>query len=985
MSDSTGSPSPSVPISPEASVPKSATADFLIVGVGASAGGLEALTALLKKLPARISFAMIIVQHMNPKHESLLVELLDQVTRLPVEWAATGQTLEPGHIYVAPPGSAVAMEDRNLVVQPSATRGCEIDYCLRALARDAANRAVGVILSGNGADGADGIRAIKAAGGFTFAEDKKSAGFSGMPDAAIETGCIDHVMAPENMAEELVRLADDARVLWPKIVAIEGGHSPGHADSVSMIFRLLAGRTGVDFSEYKDSTIRRRLARRMMLAKTTDLSEYVKLLQKNRDEVDLLFETLLINVTEFFRDRDYFDFLRERVLPPLISRRMDGTVLRVWVPGCATGEEAYSLAIVIHELLEEQAKVVPVQIFATDISEHVISTARAGVYSTADIASVAAERLRRFFVKTERGYTVQKSIRDMCIFARQNVLKDSPFSRLDLISCRNLLIYFSGKLQRKLIPVFHYALQPEGCLVLGSSESVGGYPELFDVADRRFRVYIRKATTLRSTFEFSLDPLPQGLAVPPPPFPNVPDEAREPFDIMREADRIVLNRHAPTGVLINDDMEIVQFRGDVSAVLAPAEGRASLNLLKMAREGLAGELHDGVRQAREQNIRIRKSGVSVMQGDTLRSIDIDVTPIEAVHSKERFFLVLFTPAEGQPPLREPESTPRANKSVSLAQIEQLRQDLHATRNYLQDTIEKHEATNQELRAANEEVQSSNEELQSTNEELETAKEELQSTNEELTTLNEELHRRQVELMQVNNDLNNLINSVHLPIIILGQDMRIRRFTPMTEKLMRAIPTDIGRPFSDIKINLDVKELPQLMNEVMDSLVIRELEVQDDQGRWYSLRVRPYRTAENKIDGVVLTLIDIDDLKRAMAELEEARDLARAVVDVAHEPLVVLNPQLRIKTANEAFCRLFATTSEASEGRPLFDLINGTSGDGDFRAELLGVLPTGVNLADRLIQIDLPAVGPTNCYLNAHRVTRGRRVYPLIVVSLQTEP
>ena len=476
------------------------------------------------------------------------------------------------------------------------------------------------------------------------------------------------------------------------------------------------------------------------------------------------------------------------------------------------------------------------------------------------------------------------------------------------------------------------------------------------------------------------------VAVPPPrPIPPMPDDLKEPFDIIREADRIVLHRHGPVGVLVNEDLDILQFRGDVSPFLALSAGRASLNLLKLAREGLAAELQVMMNEARDRHARVQRTGIAIMQGESAKPIDIDVTPIDTLQTKERFYLVLFSPSAGPKPAAAARESrkPRGKQSAQDLQNEQLRQDLQATRNYLQATIEKHEATNQELRAANEEIQSSNEELQSTNEELETAKEELQSTNEELTTVNEELHSRQLELIQVNNDLTNLINSVHLPIIILGHDMRIRRFTPMAEKVLNVIPTDIGRPLSDLNINLAVRDLPKLIAEVIDSLTIKELEVQDHQDRWYSMRLRPYKTSENKIEGVVLTLIDIDQMKRTIGALEEARDFARAVISSAPEPLAVLTSDLRVTAANDAFARALHADLDAIVERSLFESVRDHGAMKELRTALEGILPTANGLTDYEVRMELPEIGARRFLIDARQIVSGTRSYPMILLSIRS--
>jgi two-component system CheB/CheR fusion protein len=988
MSESVPPPSPAPDYDPtsasqastEVPVPAAPLKELFIIGVGASAGGLDAVSELLRNLLKDTRLALVIVQHMDATHPSHLVELLGRVSAMPVQWAQNGEAVQAARVYVAPPKTCVTLHQGVMRLDESRDpSGKEIDFFFRSLAEDAKERAVGVILSGSNADGTSGLQAIQRAGGLVFAQDPTTAGFATMPRSAIVANCVNRLLTPKGIARELVKLTKDCDEIWRTLGAVKQAAPNLDADQLTVIFRLLLARTGVDFSQYKQTTIKRRLGRRMALTKVNSLVDYVKLAQRSREETDELYESLLINVTEFFRDSDNFDFLRTDIVPSIISHHGDGTPIRVWVPGCSTGEEAYSIAIIIRELLKDSGTIIPVQIFGTDISDTAISAARAGCYSGAEVTGVSPERLQRFFIKTEDGYMVQKPIRDMCVFARQNVVRDSPFSRLDLISCRNLMIYLSPQLQRKLMPIFHYSLVRTGYLFLGNSESIGAHADLFRIVDRRFRIYSRKSTTPRTSLDFAHEHLVASASSASKVLPtSMVDDLKEPSDIIREADRIVLARQGPTGVLVNDDLEILQFRGEVSPYLAPVSGRASLNVLRMAREGLTSDVEAALREAREQNIRIQRSGVRVMRDEETRLVDIDVTPIDSGRSRERFYLVLFSTSTGSAPAPAQAST--EPPAASVAQIDQLRQDLRSTRGTLQSIIERHEVANQELRAANEEVQSSNEELQSTNEELETAKEELQSTNEELTTVNEELHNRQLELMQLNDDLQNLINTVHSPIIILGQDLRIRRFTPMAQKVLNVIPTDIGRPLSDINIKLAVPDLPQLIGDVMESLTARELEVQDTRGAWYSLRLRPYKTAENKIEGVVLTLIEIDQMKRTMADLEEARNLAQAVMESTREALAVLTAELRIQNANDAFYSLFHISREQAENRSFFEVVHGPDGLAEFRNALSGILPTGGSLTTERVCIELPGAGPTGFLFNARPVSSGIKMYPLYLLT-----
>jgi two-component system, chemotaxis family, CheB/CheR fusion protein len=964
--------------------PPDGSASPFIVGIGASAGGLQAFTEFLAGLPADGPMSFVLIQHLNRAHPSELAELLRRSSPLPVVWLHEATKPQAGAVYVLPPGHQLTVVEGVLRPEPGPAEPTPtiIDRFLRSLAIDYKERAIGVILSGTGTDGALGLRAIKDAGGLSFVQDRASALFNGMPRAALGEGFTDFVLPPARIAEELVRLTQQSARLWNPLSPTPDENAD--PENLAALFRVLNARTGVDFSDYKQSTIMRRVVRRMALTRSESLADYVKLLYKSREEVAALHEGMLINVTEFFRDQEYFDYLGGQVLPEILQHHDDRQPIRIWVPGCSTGEEAYTYSMLLAEVQERAGKTLPVQIFGTDVSELAIAIARNGTYSTSEVARLGRERIQRFFVATERGYVVKKSIRDACVFARQNLTKDSPFSKLDVVSCRNLLIYLGASLQKRLMPMFHYALRPGGYLVLGNSESVGQYAELFRLVDRRFRIYSRKATPRRVNFDIAFESVLQTANHPITSSP-MPEETKETFDLMREADRLVLGRHAPPGVLVNEDMEILQFRGNVTPFISPAPGRASLSLTKMAREGLASEVQGAVLQAREENTRIRRTCVVRHETGDLRSLEIDVTPIDSPVARERFYLILFIAAEPRPtPTEGTDGNRETPPPGDDARIEQLKHDLGVTRSYLQTTIEKHEATNQELRAANEEIQSSNEELQSTNEELETAKEELQSTNEELTTVNEELHSRQLELIQLNNDLNNFINSVHLPIIILGQDMRIRRFTPMTERVLNIIPSDVGRPLSDLNLNLNIQELPRLMAEVMESLTIREMEVRDSHGRMYSLRLRPYKTADNKIDGVVMTLIDIGEVKRTF-ELEEARLFAEALVEAVNQPLLVVDHALHIRVANENFRRLFGTTREQLEGCLLFTITTQLWEVPGLRAALSDVLTAGRPVEDFAAEVMLPTKDRQRLLINARQVGGPARTFPWVLISFYPQP
>ena len=947
------------------------TASFPIVGIGASAGGLEAFTQLLGALPVDTGLAFVLVQHLAPQHESMLAALLSHATKLPVHEARDGMHMVPNHIYVIPPNTNLAVLHGRLSLMPRTEgRGLHmpVDFFFRSLAADLKGRAIGVILSGTASDGTEGLRAIKAEGGLTFAQDEKSAKYDGMPHSAIAAGVVDFVLPPEGIARELARLGRHPHMALPAAAKPEEALPEGD-DDLAKVFILLRAAKGVDFSFYKPTTLKRRIARRMTLQKLESLAHYVRFLRQTPHEVDALFQDLLINVTSFFREPEAFEVLKKKVFPRLLKDRPPQTPIRVWVPGCSTGEEAYSLAIALLEFLGHQGASEPMQIFATDLSERAIEKARAGVYPGGIAADVSAARLRRFFAKHDGGFQISKAVRDLCVFARQDVTTDPPFSRLDLISCRNLLIYLGPVLQKRVMPTFHYALNPGGMLLLGGSESVGGFADLFTLADSRHKLYLRKPAAHRMAFELPLPGRPEAAAEPGRP--AVPAVAGG-FDYQKEADRIVLGRYTPPGVVVNEDLDILQFRGQTGHYLEPAAGAASMNLLKMAREGLLLELRAALSDAKRHHAPARRPGVQVKSNGGFREVTVEVIPLRSGPAgRAGCYLVLFeepAPAAAPPaPGTKSAKGPRATPASPGKLLTQLQQELTATKEYLQSIIGDHERTNEELQSANEEILSSNEELQSTNEELETAKEEMQSTNEELTTVNDELNTRNVEVGQVNNDLVNLLNSVQIPIVILDGELRIRRFTPRAERVLNLIPTDVGRPLSDLRPNIIVPEFERLIAEVMDSLTPKEVEVQDHEGRWHLLRIRPYKTHENKIDGVILALVDIDTVRRTLAQVREARAFAEAVVETVQHPLLVLDGDLRVKTANHAFYDLFETRPEETENRFVYNLGKAQWDIAKLRELLEKILPKNSRFDNFEVDAKFPGVGRKKLILNARRI------------------
>ena len=886
-----------------------------VVGVGASAGGLEAFTKLIEALPSEPGVALVLVQHMAPTHDSALPVLLASHTSMPVVQVIDGVRIQPNYVYVIPPNMRMEIQDSTLELSPrpgDRTQYTPIDTFFASLAGMTECRAIAVVLSGTASDGAIGVREVKAAGGITIAQTPESAKFDSMPRAAIATGMVDLVLTPAEIGAKLVEIARHPYVRAPRATRDEVEIDE---DQLKRVFDLLRPVSGVDFRHYKLPTIRRRLMRRMALHRLTDVDAYIKVLQSNPIELRGLFQDLLIHVTRFFREPDSFAALAQDVFPQIVRDRDQEHPIRVWVCGCATGEEAYSLAIALVEYLQKAQIDLRVQIFATDVSDTAIEHARAGVYSASIAADVGPDRLRRFFTRSDGNYRVNKLIRDMCVFARQDLTKDPPFSRLDLVMCRNVLIYMDTVLQKKLIALFHYALNAQGYLVLGQAETVGAQASLFSLVDKKYRIHRKKSGPVglpAMTFPVEYN------AVSPKKRPPA-DVASAEKGLQVEVSRIILDRYAPAGVVVDSDLQIVQFRGQTGSFLEPAPGEASLSLLKMAREGLLYGLRTALHTVKKTKGPVRKEGLQVKSGSGWKPVTLEVIPMTALGRMH--YLVLFEEASRRS--GDHATPPAAAKSKAAkpddGKVTLLQRELAASREYLQSIIQELEAANEELQSANEEILSSNEELQSTNEELDTAKEELQSTNEELNTVNEELHGRNEEMSRINSDLMNLVGSVQIAIVIVSSDLRIRRFTPMAEKVLNLIPADLDRSIGHINPNIDAPNLERLIIECMESVAPVERDVQDRQSRWYSLRIRPYKNLENKIDGAVLALFDVDLLKRSEERAAAARQFAEMVVDAIELPLAVVGDDLRVRQVNGPFAALLSLSPEDINGRLLTEI------------------------------------------------------------------
>ncbi len=1014
-----------------------------VVGIGASAGGLEAFTQLIKHLAPDTGMCFILVQHLDPVHESALTQILSRATVLPVREITDGLVVEPNCIYVIPrdtslriAGGILRLEPRQKIRLPHRP----IDAFFESLAEDRHNLAIGIVLSGTASDGTQGLEAIKAAGGITFAQDE-SAKYESMPRSAVVAGCVDLVLSPAGIAQELARIAkhpyvaghglelqrsseDAGEAANDNTPQPSGGEEPhgktakpahgkarrGISDEASQnaykkILSLLHNHSGVDFTLYKSSTIQRRITRRLLLSKQNGLEDYASFLRGNTQELDALYSDVLISVTSFFRNAEMFDALQRDVLPALLKQRGDDP-LRCWVLGCSTGQEAYSIAMAFLEVAEKVARIRKLQIFATDLNEALLEKARQGLYTKNLEQEISPERLRRFFTEEGGGYRISKTLREMVVFARQNLISDPPFSRMDLISCRNVLIYLEPGLQKKALPTFHYALKPNGFLLLGSSESIGGFTDLFEPVDKKHKIFSRKAASTQILNLPVVRSRGKHVSLPGPPAqlpqrPESQEAAHSELNALREADRITVNQFAPPGVLINAGLQVMQFRGLTGTYLEPPAGKASFDILKMAREGLMLPLRGVINQAKKVNKPARKENVRFMQNGKSRTVNLQVIPLKNL--PERCFLILFEepPNAGRAGKSKPAASP-VSKKQERSRIADLETEIAETREYLQSIQEQHEAAIEELQAAHEEVQSANEELQSVNEELETSKEELESANEELITVNEEMNNHNFELNLLNNDLVNFQASTRLAIMLLGRDLTVRRFSPQAQKQFDLLATDMGCPINHIRHGLvrapslaesgqtqgenggrDLTvDLESICAEVIASVREQESEVRDRAGRWYLMRVRPYMTSDNKVDGAALVLVDIDALKRSEQDIADARDYAENTIATLREPLLVLDKDLRIESANRAFYRAFRVAPQETLGKFIYDL--GTSQWNIPRLrELLGdILHQNTTIEDFRVEHNFDTLGRRIMLLNARLVTDAKRKGERILVAIE---
>jgi len=953
---------------------------FYIVGIGASAGGLEALERFFRNMTDNSGMAFIVVSHLDPNHISIMPELIQKSTKMKLFQADDGMVVEPNHVYVAPANRDLAILHGTLqLLEPSEAHGFRlpIDFFFKSLSADLGEKAICIILSGMASDGTSGLKSVKGELGMVMVQDPKSAKFDGMPGSAIKTGLADYILPPEEMPAQLINYTTSKTTGVFLDSAIPEGKIP---DTFQKIFILLRTQTGHDFSHYKQNTMYRRIERRMNITQLDNLPSYIRLLQENPAEIKNLFKEFLIGVTNFFRDPESFENLK-KVLSELVKSKPDNSQIRIWVPGCSTGEEAYSIAIILRECMNEARKNFNVQIFATDIDNNAIEKARTGSFPGI-LSDLGKERLNRFFTSDGNLFYIRKEIREMIIFAPQSIIKDPPFTKLDLISCRNLLIYLNAELQKKIIPLFHYSLLPKGILFLGSSETIGEFVDLFSIADKKWKIYKRRDSiySAQPFIEFPVS-RPTGKIY------ETVMKKNEVKNIPQLAEKIILQNYSPNCVIISENGDIVYIHGRTGKYLELINGEAKMNIFEMAREGLQQELPTLIRKVLSKRKPITVEGIKVKSNGSTQLIKLTVKPIKEPMSMLGSLLIIFEDVIPQKKVPAPKKIHYEKKSEKI--IKELEHELKSTKENLRSTIEELETSNEELKSTNEEMQSTNEEMQSSNEELETSKEELQSINEELITVNNELQNKNDELSVINNDMKNLMDSIDIPTIFLDNNLLIKRFTHHTIKVINLISSDIGRPITHIATNLKYEKFIEDTKEVLRTLVFKEIEVQTNDGLWYQMRILPYRTTSNVIDGVVITFSYINNLKTAYEEIQKlskdiqlAREYADNIIDTVRESLIILDKDLKVLSANRSFYKMFSTVKEKTVGKFIYELDNKKWEIPQLRELLEQVIPKRNLFEDFEVEYNFVNGVSKKLLLNARQIFQGEKETKLILLAIQ---
>ena len=897
---------------------------FPIAALGASAGGLDALETFFKAMPFDSGIAFVLITHLDPDHVSLLPELIQKCSQMKVHQACNGMKVAPNHIYILPPNKDMTIMHGALqLISITREQGVHlpIDIFMRSLVKDQGSNAIGIILSGTGTDGTLGIKMIKAESGMVMVQDEKSAKYDGMPKSAIATGVVDYILPPDEMPEQLIKYS---RHTSTNSVAIAPLATDIKLNAVQRIFTLLRSQTGHDFSHYKKNTIYRRIERRMNIHQINNIEDYMHYLEDSEHEVGILFKELLIRVTSFFRDPDAFDALRNEHLPRMFEGKAENYSVRVWVAGCSSGEEAYSLAIILQEAREAMKANFSIQVFATDIDEDAINMARAGLYPASIIADVSAERLKRYFSKEDDGqYRVKKTLREMLVFASQDIIKDPPFTKIDLLSCRNLLIYLEPELQKKLLSAFHYSLKHRGLLFLGSSETIGHTSDLFVVQNKKWKIFQRSISRASAQTAFGFSATATHQKGDKSSMPAITTKAEE-TSALQMVEAILQQSNTPPCVIINEANNVVYIHGRTGRYLEPPEGKISINILDMARMGLKTVLSRAIRKVTKSRQEVIFRDLHIDYNDSQLILDLSVKPLLDQSLLRGLMMVMFE-EKTTTTKKEHKKPQTANNRFMGKSAAELDHELQYAKENLQATIEELETSNEELKSSNEELQSNNEELQSVNEEMETSKEELQSLNEESITVNAELQSRIGELSQINNDMKNLLDSTDIATLFLDIDLCVRRYTPKTTDIISLTASDVGRPikhFSTSLINTDLSEYGKL---VLEDLLVRDIELKSMDGKYYSMKVRPYRTINNVIDGVVITFTDITESKHIEQALRESDTRFRTLFEQTNDSVVLIDAEnLHFTEFNQLAFERLGYKREEFEKLSLADIQSKTS-------------------------------------------------------------
>ena len=947
-----------------------------VVGLGASAGGIEALMAFFDAMPSDSGLAFVVVLHLDPTKQSQLSSVLGSHTRMPVAEIENGISVHPDHVYVITPNYDLTLDGDTLrLIEPVQPRNRRhpVDVLFKSLSEQRRERTAAIILSGTGTNGTQGLKEIKATGGLILVQDPNRARFDGMPRSAIGAGLADHVLAISDMPHALLRYFRHGYVAAPESLTSRPAEK---RTEIGQVLALLRTQSSQDFRSYKPATLLRRMNRRMSLKGLTDLGSYLDVLRAEPGEVQALIRELLINVTSFFRDAEAWATLDETVITQLIADREGGASIRVWVPACSTGEEGYSIAMLLTERAEAAGKQFDLKVFASDILDDNLNVTRAGVYPAASVEMLPAERVRRFFEKLDGSYQIRRTLRDLVVFARQDLLREPPFSRMDLITCRNMLIYIEPEAQRRAMALFHFALREGGRLFLGSAETIGRANDLFETVSNKWRIFRRIGPTRHDIVSF---PLLGGHSASDQT--KAPDAHELPLVRVTEtARRVLLDRYAPASIMLDQKGRIIYFHGETGDYLKQPSGEPTRDLLAMARDGLLTKLRGALLKVAGEEQSTNFSA-QVRHGDTFRSVLVSVSKLPAPQNTSGMLMVTFEPEIHTLRVALPETREmfgaREREASSI-----LESELRSTRAELQGTIEQLESVNEEMKAANEEATSMNEELQSTNEELETSKEELQSFNEELHSVNSQLQHKIGELDQTSNDLANLLSGTEIATVFLDTELRIKWFSPATKQLLELVSSDIGRPISHFARKFVDDKLLTDADMVLEKLAPIDAEIRSNEGKWFVRRVLPYRTRDNRIAGLVITFTDITERRHASEAINEARVYAEAIVETGRQPLVVLDAEVRVQSANRAFYKLFDLAPDSVVGRSLYNLGKGEWNVPDLRNVVEEILPKDHQFQDVEFAFG-PAASSKRCLLlNARRLIRNGGRENLILLAIE---